>query len=141
MCALNLVKNMVSKLEELVVFDLDLTNLEGQREFDSLVKMNKGSVLVVMPLAYSDHGERGNDTDNQQVGSDVMPLTVREQEILALIAGGMTNKMIARELDICDGTVKVHVKNLMRKLNVRSRLEAAVWALAPGAEQDATRSL
>jgi len=132
---------MVSKLEELVVFDLDLTNLEGQREFDSLAKMNKGSVLVVMPLAYSDHGESGNDTENQQLGSDVMPLTIREQEILALIAGGMTNKMIARELDICDGTVKVHVKNLMRKLNVRSRLEAAVWALALGAEQDATRSL
>ena len=56
-------------------------------------------------------------------------LTERENEILSLIAGGMSNKMIARELGISDGTVKVHVKNLLRKLNLRSRLEAALWAL------------
>ncbi|MGI9304093.1 MAG: two-component system response regulator NarL [Gammaproteobacteria bacterium] len=59
-------------------------------------------------------------------------LTDREQEILGLIAAGMSNKMIARELTISDGTVKVHVKNLLRKLNLRSRLEAAVWALGQG---------
>ena len=56
-------------------------------------------------------------------------LTDREDEILALIAKGMNNKQIARELGIKDGTVKVHVKNLLRKLNLSSRLEAAVWAL------------
>ena len=59
-------------------------------------------------------------------------LTERENEILALIAAGMSNKMIARELGISDGTVKVHVKNLLRKLNLRSRLEAALWALERG---------
>ena len=36
--------------------------------------------------------------------------------------------MIARELDIAEGTVKVHVKHLLKKLNLRSRVEAAVWA-------------
>jgi two-component system nitrate/nitrite response regulator NarL len=56
-------------------------------------------------------------------------LTEREHEILELLAEGMSNKLIARRLDISDGTVKVHVKNLLRKLNLRSRLEAAVWAL------------
>jgi two-component system nitrate/nitrite response regulator NarL len=56
-------------------------------------------------------------------------LTEREHEILELLAAGMSNKLIARRLDISDGTVKVHVKNLLRKLNLRSRLEAAVWAL------------
>lgn len=60
-------------------------------------------------------------------------LTEREHEILELLARGMSNKLIARQLDISDGTVKVHVKNLLRKLNLRSRLEAAVWAL--GQEQ------
>ena len=39
------------------------------------------------------------------------------------------DEMIARDLGISDGTVKVHVKNLLRKLNLRSRLEAALWAL------------
>lgn len=56
-------------------------------------------------------------------------LTGRERQILQLIAAGKSNKHIARELSISDGTVKVHVKNLLRKLNLRSRLEAAVWAL------------
>ncbi|MGQ0658261.1 MAG: two-component system response regulator NarL [Chromatiales bacterium] len=56
-------------------------------------------------------------------------LTERERQILRLIAAGMSNKHIARQLGISDGTVKVHVKNLLRKLNLRSRLEAAVWAL------------
>jgi len=56
-------------------------------------------------------------------------LTAREREILHLICAGKSNKHIARELNISDGTVKVHVKNLLRKLNLQSRLEAAVWAL------------
>ncbi|SDB39496.1 two-component system, NarL family, nitrate/nitrite response regulator NarL [Pseudidiomarina indica] len=54
-------------------------------------------------------------------------LTNREREILELIAKGMSNKLIARELDISDGTVKVHVKHLLKKLGLRSRVEAAVW--------------
>ncbi len=54
-------------------------------------------------------------------------LTSREYEILNRIAQGLSNKMIARELGISDGTVKVHVKHLLKKLNMRSRVEAAVW--------------
>jgi two-component system nitrate/nitrite response regulator NarL len=56
-------------------------------------------------------------------------LTDREHEILALISDGQSNKMIARQLDISEGTVKVHVKHLLKKLNLRSRVEAAVWAI------------
>ena len=59
--------------------------------------------------------------------ADLNNLTNREYEILALIAKGMSNKVIARELDISDGTVKVHVKHLLKKLGLRSRVEAAVW--------------
>ena len=54
-------------------------------------------------------------------------LTKREEEILGLIATGMSNKQIARELDVAEGTIKVHVKHLLKKLNLRTRLEAAVW--------------
>ena len=69
--------------------------------------------------------------DQTPVSSNIedVSLTKRELEILKLIANGMSNKLIARELAISNGTVKVHVKNLLRKLNVNSRLEAAVWAL------------
>jgi two-component system, NarL family, nitrate/nitrite response regulator NarL len=56
-------------------------------------------------------------------------LTEQEARILELIAGGLSNKVIGRELDIAEGTVKVHVKHLLRKLALRSRVEAAVWAV------------
>lgn len=59
-------------------------------------------------------------------------LTDREQEILACLAAGLPNKLIGRELDIAEGTVKVHVKSLLRKMHLRSRLEAAVWAVGQG---------
>jgi two-component system nitrate/nitrite response regulator NarL len=58
--------------------------------------------------------------------------TVREDQIVVLIAEGKNNKIIARELGISDGTVKVHVKNILRKLNLSSRLEIAVWAFEHG---------
>lgn len=54
-------------------------------------------------------------------------LTKREFQTLKLVATGMTNKMIARKLGIAEGTVKVHVKSLLKKLNLRSRVEMAVW--------------
>ena len=63
----------------------------------------------------------------EKPATDLSQLTNREQEILELIAKGRSNKLIARELDISDGTVKVHVKHLLKKLNLRSRVEPAVW--------------
>lgn len=57
-------------------------------------------------------------------------LTERETAILKCLAGGMSNKLIARELDIMESTVKVHIRNLLKKLKFRSRVEAAVWAVA-----------
>jgi two-component system nitrate/nitrite response regulator NarL len=57
-------------------------------------------------------------------------LTERESAILKYLATGMSNKLIARELDIMESTVKVHVRNLLKKLHFRSRVEAAVWAVA-----------
>lgn len=54
-------------------------------------------------------------------------LTTREREVLECLAEGLNNKTIARKFGISDTTVKVHVKNVLRKLNLTSRLEAAVW--------------
>ena len=56
-------------------------------------------------------------------------LTPREHEILCHLAEGQSNKVIARNLGISDGTVKLHVKSILRKLGVHSRVEAAVIAV------------
>ena len=63
---------------------------------------------------------------------DMAALTDREKEILQGLAQGLSNKLIARNLDITEATVKVHVKNLLKKLGFHSRLEAAVWAVGRG---------
>jgi two-component system nitrate/nitrite response regulator NarL len=56
-------------------------------------------------------------------------LTPRELEILCHISAGKSNKVIAKELGISDGTVKLHVKSILRKLQVHSRVDAAVIAV------------
>lgn len=61
------------------------------------------------------------------VRRDLSLLTDREQQVLRCLADGQSNKRIARTLSITEGTVKVHVKNLLKKLSFRSRVEAAVW--------------
>jgi two-component system nitrate/nitrite response regulator NarL len=59
-------------------------------------------------------------------------LTRREMDILCHLAAGQSNKVIARALGISDGTVKLHVKSILRKLEVHSRVEAAVIAVERG---------
>jgi two-component system nitrate/nitrite response regulator NarL len=66
---------------------------------------------------------------------DLSLLTDREQAVLRCVADGQSNKLIARTLNITEGTVKVHVKHLLKKLNFRSRVEAAVWATELGMRQ------
>jgi two-component system nitrate/nitrite response regulator NarL len=56
-------------------------------------------------------------------------LTARERQILECIATGHSNLKIAAELQISDATVKVHVKHLLKKLGLHSRVEAALWCL------------
>jgi len=56
-------------------------------------------------------------------------LTQREMENLKLIASGKSNKEIAHKLGITEATVKVHNKNLFKKLGLKSRVEAAMWAV------------
>ncbi|MEU7662299.1 helix-turn-helix domain-containing protein [Streptomyces lincolnensis] len=58
--------------------------------------------------------------------SNIGRLTDRERQVFSLLANGPSNRIIAKQLDIAERTVKAHVTNLMRKLEVESRLEAAL---------------
>ena len=59
-------------------------------------------------------------------------LSPREREILRCLARGASNKEIARELDVAESTVKIHVQHILRKLDLTSRVQAAVWATEHG---------
>ena len=59
-------------------------------------------------------------------------LTARQREVLELLCEGLQNKQIARRLNIASATVKIHVANILRTLNVSSRLQAAVVAMSLG---------
>jgi LuxR family transcriptional regulator of csgAB operon len=70
---------------------------------------------------------QGNSSENAHLEPE-SPLTQREKEILALVAEGNSNEMIADKLHISRHTVKTHLYNIFRKINVPSRLQAALWA-------------
>ncbi len=79
-----------------------------------------------------------SDTTDLTESSPFDDLTPRETEILGLLAEGQSNKAIARNLGISDGTVKLHVKAILRKLSVHSRVEAAVMAVEKGLRERQT---
>lgn len=72
------------------------------------------------------------DSAGRRVPTPFSQLTPREMEILCHLCEGQSNKVIARNLNISDGTVKLHVKAILRKLKVHSRVEAAVMAVKQG---------
>jgi two-component system nitrate/nitrite response regulator NarL len=65
-------------------------------------------------------------------------LTNREQEVACKVANGHSNKVIGRELGISDGTVKLHVKSILKKLSLNSRVEVAVMITEQGCCKDRT---
>ena len=65
----------------------------------------------------------------QSQGTEPTVLTRRERQTLAWLARGVSNKEIARALNLAESTVKVHVQSILRKLNLSSRVQAAIYAI------------
>ncbi|MEW8245607.1 MAG: two-component system response regulator NarL, partial [Candidatus Thiodiazotropha endolucinida] len=108
-----------------------LKDMEPEDILKSIRKAVEGSLVI------SDHltqllAKALREDDKLKVKNPITSLTAREKEILQCIAQGQSNKQIANVLNISEGTVKVHVKHLLKKLNLHSRTEAAVWALKEG---------
>lgn len=87
------------------------------------VALNDNAVTSLAGHLHQSHQQQA-----EQASHALDEMTDRERQTLHHIAQGLNNKLIARELGISDGTVKVYVKNLLRKLNLHSRLELAAWA-------------
>ncbi len=109
-----------------------LKDMEPDELIDALRRVVRGETVVAQELTPAlARAVRGGD--GPAPASDVFAeLTPREREILCHLAEGQSNKVIARHLGISDGTVKLHVKAILRKLDVHSRVEAAVIAVEKG---------
>jgi two-component system nitrate/nitrite response regulator NarL len=105
-----------------------LKDMEPDELIEALEKIVQGQTVVAPELTGVLARAVKGDAE-QLVPKTVADLTPREREILCHLAAGQSNKVIAKELGISDGTVKLHVKAILRKLDVHSRVEAAVIAV------------
>lgn len=99
----------------------------------SLVVLSDGGSTVTPHLAARLLDEFAKLAQNVREGpSEVEKLTSREREVLELVARGSSNKEIANELVIAENTVKVHLRNILDKLHLRNRQQAAAFAVQEG---------
>jgi len=110
-----------------------LKDLEPYQLFDLLESISRGEsplsgAIATKILMEFNRPEHGADTENDFVEE----LTDREVEILQAITKGLTNKEIASEFSISENTVKIHLRNILEKLHLKNRIQAAVYAIKQG---------
>lgn len=119
-----------------------LKSMEPDEVVDAIQRAVKGETVVAPAMTAKLVKLLDNKSSN--AGSVLDTLTQREREILAHLAKGESNKAIARQLDISYDTVKLHVRHILAKLNLSSRVEAAVFAvehkLTPGLDAGARKN-
>ena len=106
-----------------------LKDMEPDDVVDAVQRAVRGETVVApaMTLKLVHLLQGGSPADAKE--SALQQLTAREREILNHLAQGLSNKAIARMLDISHDTVKLHVRHILAKLNLTSRVEAAVFAV------------
>lgn len=112
-----------------------LKDMEPEELVGALRDIEKGKNVVAADLTDALARMVQGETSTSNDDGPFSELTPRETEILCLLAEGQSNKLIARNLGISDGTVKLHVKAILRKLSIHSRVEAAVMAVEHGLRQ------
>ena len=106
-----------------------LKDMEPERLVDALAAVVDGETVVAPEMtSVLAKVVKGGKVESGRPAR-FSSITPREFEILRHLAEGQSNKEIARDLGITDGTVKLHVRSILRKLQVRSRVEAAVVAV------------
>ncbi|HIG88632.1 response regulator [Candidatus Thioglobus sp.] len=107
-----------------------LKDMDPDELVDALDEIVKGSIVVAQNMTHVLAKVLRNElTDNETTFDS---LTNREKEVACQVAIGHSNKVIARELGISDGTVKLHVKSILKKLSLSSRVEVAVMVTEKG---------
>ncbi len=108
-------------------------NLKAHLLFDTLDALARGDTPLSAVMATKILHEFQQPADAKaQVPDAAVPLTAREIEVLELIVEGQSNKEIAEALVISESTVKNHLRNILEKLHLRNRVQAAVYAVCQG---------
>ncbi len=118
-----------------------LKDMEPEEMIDAIGRAARGEMVVAsaMTLKLAQLLQSGPKVSVR--GDLVASLTEREREVLNHVAHGQSNKVIAKALDISHNTVKLHVHHIMDKLNLKSRVEAAVFAFEFRSETDSNKSI
>jgi DNA-binding NarL/FixJ family response regulator len=103
-------------------------NLSSEEFVSSLRILARGGVVVSQEMASQLKEELTSERHAQPQGD----LSNREREVLALVASGATNREIASTLVLTENTIKVHLRNILSKLNLRNRQQAAAYAAQEG---------
>ncbi|MEZ5658139.1 MAG: response regulator [Burkholderiaceae bacterium] len=106
-----------------------LKDMDPDQIVDSITRAAAGEFVVAPALAPKLANLLREGQNRQERENSLAQLTAREREILGYVARGLSNKAIARELGISHDTVKLHVRHILSKLNLGSRVEAAVFAI------------
>lgn len=116
-----------------------LKNLEPNQLFDMLETAQRGEVAISGVMAARILQEF-RTTDAKKPDAEPQPdeLTDREIEVLELVVEGATNKEIGDALTIAENTVKIHLRNILEKLHLQNRIQAAVYAVRRGLVDDST---
>lgn len=110
-----------------------LKDLEPAKLYDLLESISRGEAPLsgVVAAKILQEFARPN-TDSPATPEMIDALTTRETDILQLVVDGKTNKEIAADLFIAENTVKIHLRNILEKLHLQNRIQAAVYAVRQG---------
>lgn len=108
-----------------------LKNINTDFLLDSIHKVYEGN-NILSPAMISTLIDQFRPNEKEKDEDLYDSLTPREKEILAWLTKGISNKEIARFLSVSESTIKLHVQNILRKLNLHSRVQAAIYALEHG---------
>ncbi|QCI68416.1 LuxR C-terminal-related transcriptional regulator [Phreatobacter stygius] len=107
-----------------LIKSLELVML-GENIFPSAILMR----IIDMQAPVSDAGRDDDVLEDTPIEQSPCLLSAREAQISRCLISGQSNKVIARNFNITEATVKVHIKAVLRKIGVRNRTQAAVWAI------------
>jgi two-component system nitrate/nitrite response regulator NarL len=118
-----------------------LKNLEPYQLYDMLESVARGEAPLSGAIAAKilEEFNRSNQGSGQELDI-VDELTSREIDVLELVAAGMSNKEIASTLVISENTVKTHLRNILEKLHLQNRIQAAVYAVRQGLVDEVSTS-